>query len=94
MNASDKKPAAGSDGDDHEHHLEPLEEHRLVGGKAGKPVEPRSMMRLLAKRRRSGRERRCLVVQRNHSCSAQDRFSQPAHAEQQQHDADPELEQI
>jgi hypothetical protein len=34
----DEEAAAGSDGDDHEHHLESLEKHRLVSGKAGEPI--------------------------------------------------------
>jgi len=33
-------------------------------------------------------------VQRNDSGGAQDRFSQPAHAEQQQQNADGELERV
>src|SRR5882762_3357047 len=51
-------------------------------------------MCLLAKRRRSGRERQFFIVQPNGSRGAQDCFSQPAHAEQQQQNADYELKRV
>src|SRR5437588_248039 len=82
-------PAARPDGDHDEDHFQSFEDHRLEACKRGKPIEPRLMAeRLVAQFCRLGCKSHRFVMERNNSSGAQDRLSQPAHAEQQEQDAD------
>ena len=78
-----------------EHHFKSFEKHGLEAGERSEPIEPRLVAAgLLAQFRRFGREGRGFIMQRDDAGGAQDRLSQPAHAEQQQQDTNRELQEM
>jgi hypothetical protein len=87
--------ATGADRDDDEDHFKPFQQHRLEACETGQPVEPLLVSpRLFAQFCRFAGEGGCLVVQRNDSGRAQYRLAQPAHAEQQEQNANRDLQHI
>jgi hypothetical protein len=92
---SDDQIASRTDGDDHEHHFNALEHHRLEGGQTGDPigvglVPPCFFLKghLLVG------EGALFVVQRDDPGRSKDCLAQPAQAEQQKQHADAELQQV
>ncbi len=86
-----EKSAAGTDRDHDEDDFQPLEQDRLEAREPGEPVEARAVLAQLSG---AGGKRRRFVVQRDDSRRAQDRLAQPAHAEEQQKDADDQLQKM
>ena len=104
-NAETRRYRAGAGGNEHsatgthrnhdEHHFKSFEKDRLEGRDSRDPVEPRlAAACLFAQFRGLGRERRRLIVERDDARRAQDRLSQPPHAEQQEQDANDELQEV
>jgi len=75
-----QRAASGTQRNHDEHYLEAFEKHRLELVTAASQSSRASWRRACSRNSASGCERRRFIVQRNDAGRAQDRFSQPAHA--------------
>jgi len=95
QHSQEQAAPARADRNHDEHDLKSFEEYGFEAGKRSEPIEPRLVpASLLAQLRRFGREGHSFIMERNDSRRAEDRLSQPAHAEQQQQDPDRELKEM
>lgn len=93
MVAGINKLARGADRDDDERDLKPFEQDSLEAGQPGQPIEPyRAAPRQYMQLRGLCLKNSVLIVQRDYSSGSQDRLAQPAHAEEQQQDANHHLQ--